>query len=87
MEIFILRTASNWERGSGAAVLIAESQARVQQLMREYEFEDTLIVYSDNDEAEADVTGPTRHVWVEVERFPAAEEQERVVLISWDEKI
>jgi hypothetical protein len=87
MEIFVLRTASNWEQGSGAAVLIAETQEHAQELLREYEFEDRLVIYTDDDEAAADVTGPTRHTWVEVERFPIADERERIVLVSWDEKI
>lgn len=87
MEVFILRPASNWERGSGAAVVIAESAERVQELMREYEFEDSLAVYVDDDAANADVSGPFRHSWVEVERLPSAEERERIVIVSWDEKI
>lgn len=83
----MLRTASQWDRGSGAAVLIAETQERVQDLLREYEFEDSLTVYTDDSEAEADVTGPTRHTWVEVERFPTTEQRERIVYVAWDEKI
>ncbi|MFI5267880.1 MAG: hypothetical protein ACHQ7M_10935 [Chloroflexota bacterium] len=87
MEIFVLRPATSWERGSGAAVVIAESIAQVQSLMREYEFEDDLAVYASDDDAHADVTGPFRHPWVEVERFPTTEETERIAIISWDEKI
>ena len=40
----MLRTASNWEQGSGAAVVIAGTLERVQDLMREYEFEERLTV-------------------------------------------
>jgi hypothetical protein len=87
MEIFVLRTASNWERGCGAAVVIAESREQVQALLRDYEFEETLTCYQSEDEADADVVGPTRHTWVEVERFPTAEQRERIVVTSWDEKI
>jgi hypothetical protein len=87
VEVFVLRPASGWERGSGAAVVVAETLARVQDLMREYEFEDALTVYADDGAAEADVTGPFRHAWVEVERLPSPEERERIVIISWDEKI
>ena len=87
MEIFVLRPASSWERGSGAAVVIANSADRVQALMRDYELEDRLTVYASDDDAEADVTGPLRHTWVTVERLPGAQEQERIVLISRDEKI
>jgi hypothetical protein len=87
LEIFVLRPATSWDRGSGAAVIIAPSPQRVQALMREYEFEDDLTVYPSDEEADADVTGPFRHTWVEVERFPTPEDRERIVLISWDEKI
>jgi hypothetical protein len=87
MEVFVLRPATNWERGAGAAVVIAETRERVQALMREYEFEDALTVYADDDAAEADVAGPFRHVWVEVERLPTEAERERIIIISWDEKI
>ncbi|HEY8693874.1 MAG TPA: hypothetical protein VIR57_14160 [Chloroflexota bacterium] len=87
MEIFVLRPATNWERGSGAAVIIAKSVERVQKLMREYEFEEDLIVYATDDDANADVAGPFRHTWVEVERFPTAEDSERIVILSWDEEI
>ena len=82
----MLRPASGWERGSGAAVIVAETLDRVQELMREYEFEDALTVYPDDDAAEADIIGPFRHAWVEVERLPTPEERERIVIISWDEK-
>ena len=87
MEIFVLRTAADWERGSGAAVVIAESMERVQTLMREYEFEEGLAVYTSDGEAQDDVVGPFRHKWVELERFPTDAERERVVVLSWDEKI
>jgi len=87
MELFVLRTASNWERGSGGAVIIAETLERVQELMREYEFEEALACYTSDEQAEEDVVGPSRHTWVEVERFPTAEQRARIVLISWDEKI
>jgi crotonobetainyl-CoA:carnitine CoA-transferase CaiB-like acyl-CoA transferase len=87
MEIFVLRTAANWERGSGAAVVIAQTIERVQDLMRDYEFEERLTIYETDSAADADVTGPTRHTWVEVERFPTEEKRERVVVVSWDEKI
>jgi hypothetical protein len=87
MEIFVLRTATNWERASGAAVIVAPSAERVQALMREYEFEEDLNVYPSDEDADADVSGPFRHVWVEVERFPTDEERERIVVVSWDEKI
>jgi hypothetical protein len=87
MEIFVLRTASSWQLGSGAAVVIAESPEQVQALMRDYEFEDSLTVYDSDGDAEDDVAGPTRHTWVEVERFPTVEERERIVVISWDEKV
>jgi hypothetical protein len=87
VELFVLRTASGWERGGGAAVVIAETLERVQTLMREYEMEESLTCYESDAEADADVSGPFRHTWVQVERFPSAEERERVVLISWDEKI
>jgi len=87
MELFVLRTASNWEQGSGAAVVIAEALERVQALMREFEFEERLTVYAAEDEVEADVLGPTRHTWVEVERFSTGETQERIVVVSWDEKV
>ena len=83
----MLRPATNWELGSGVAVIIAESTARVQAIMREYEFEEDLAVYGSDDEADADVAGPFRHVWVEVERFPVDQERERIVIVSWDEKI
>ncbi|HEX6512240.1 MAG TPA: hypothetical protein VF157_08080 [Chloroflexota bacterium] len=87
MEIFVLRTASSWERGSGAAVVIAQTLENVQTLMRDYEFEEGLAVYENDAQADDDVTGPFRHTWVEVERFPTGEERERVVVISWDEKL
>ena len=83
----MLRTATNWERGSGAAVVIAESLEQVQDLMREYEFEERLAVYSTDADADEDVVGPTRHTWVEVERFPTDEERGRIVVVSWDEKV
>lgn len=82
-----MRPATSWELGSGAAVIVAESAVRVRALMREYEFEDDLTVYATDDEVAADVVGPSRHIWVEVERFPTAEEHERIVIISWDEKV
>lgn len=87
MEIFVLRTAANWERGAGAAVVIAESLDSAQALMREYELEDSLTCYESDEEAAGDVTGPFRHTWVQVETFPTEAEQERIVVISWDEKI
>ena len=87
MELFVLRTAEGWQQGGGAAVVIAETLARVQSLMREYELEDSLTVYESDADAEADVSGPFRHAWVQVETFPTTEERERIVLISWDEKI
>lgn len=87
MDLFVLRTAANWERGGGAAVVIGPDLAHVQTLMREYELEDALTCYESDAEAEADVLGPFRHTWVLVETFPSGEQQERIVLISWDEKI
>jgi hypothetical protein len=87
MDIFVLRTAANWELGSGAAVVIAASLERVQDLLRDYELDDRLTIYASDAEAEADVTGPFRHAWVEVERMPTAEEKERIVIVSWDEKV
>lgn len=87
MELFVLRTAGTWERGNGAAVIVAESLKAVESLMREYEVEERLTCYQTEVEAESDVTGPSRHTWVEVERFLSSEGQQRVVLISWDETI
>lgn len=87
MELFVLRTAAGWDRGNGAAVVVAESLPAVEAMMRECELEERLTCYQTEVEAESDVTGPTRHTWVEVERFPSQEEQPRIVLISWDETI
>jgi hypothetical protein len=87
MEIFVLRTATSWELGGGAAVVIADTLQRVQELMRDFEFEERLAIYGSDAEAEADVVGPFRHTWVEVERFPTAEQGERIVVVSWDEKL
>ena len=83
----MLRTASGWERGNGAAVVIADTLEHVEVLMRDFEAEEQLAVYISDEEADEDVEGPFRHVWVEVERFPSDEPQERVVIISWDETV
>jgi len=83
----VLRTAGGWERGNGAAVVIAESLERVQELMRDYETEEALAVYESEDDAQADVIGAFRHTWVQVETFPSAEESERVVVLAWDETV
>ena len=83
----MLRTASGWERGNGAAVVIAESLEHVEVLLRDYESEEQLTVYASDEEADEDVEGPARHTWVEVERFPSDEPRERVVIIAWDESV
>ena len=83
----MLRTASGWERGNGAAVVIAESLEHVEVLLRDYESEEQLTVYPSDDEAFEDVEGPFRHAWVEVERFRSDEPRERVVIIAWDETV
>jgi hypothetical protein len=87
MELYVLRTAAGWERGNGAAVVIADSLEHVEVLLRDYESEEVLTVYPSDDEAYSDVEGPFRHVWVEVERFPVDESRERVVVIAWDETV
>ncbi|MBV8086007.1 MAG: hypothetical protein JO247_14455 [Chloroflexi bacterium] len=87
MDLYVLRTASGWERGNGAAVVIAESLEHVEVLLRDYESEELLAVYPSDDEATADVEGPSRHTWVELERFPSDEPRERVVIVAWDESV
>jgi hypothetical protein len=87
MELFVLRTAAGWERGNGAAVVIAETLEHVEVLLRDYESEEQLTVYPSDDEANSDVEGPFRHTWVEVERFPSDAPRERVVIVAWDESV
>ena len=87
MEVFVLRTAAGWERANGAAVILAESLEGAETLMRDHELEERLTCYQSEAEAQADVTGPSRHIWVQVERFPNQEEQPRVVIIAWDDTI
>lgn len=87
MQIFVLRTAEGWERANGAAVVVAETLERGEELMREYEAEETLVCYPSEGEAEVDVVGPFRHQWIEVERFETDDERERVVISSWDERL
>ncbi len=83
----MLRTAAAWERGNGAAVVIAQSLEHVEVLLRDFESEDQLTVYPSDEEASEDAEGPFRHAWVEVERFPSQEAHERVVIIAWDESV
>lgn len=85
MEIFVLRTASDWEKANGAAVVIAESIDSVETLLQDYEMEPDLRCYESDNDARTDVEGPFRHVWVLVEALPSVEKVERVVVSSWDE--
>ena len=87
MDIFVLGTSSEWERGNGAAVVIAQSIDRVEEMLREYEMEETLRVYEAEDNAAVEIDSPSRHLWVEIERFPTDEKAERVVIVSWDEVV
>jgi len=87
MDLYVLRTAAEWERGNGAAVVIAESLEHVEVLLRDYESEEQLAVYPTDEEASSDVEAPLRHAWVEVERFPSNEPRERVVIVAWDETV
>ena len=87
VHIFVLCTAEGWERTNGAAVVVAETLERVQELMREYEAEEGLVCYSSARDAEDDLTGPFRHQWIEVERFDTDDKRERVVISSWDERL
>ncbi|MGH2364589.1 MAG: hypothetical protein ACRDHX_08055 [Chloroflexota bacterium] len=85
MEIFILRTAENWEKANGAAVVMAQSLENAEALLQDYEMEPDLRCYEADAAAHTDVDGPFRQVWVLVESLATDQQQERVIVSSWDE--
>ena len=85
MEIFVLRTAENWEKANGAAVVIAQSLENAEALLQDYEMEPELRCYMSDAAAQTDVDGPFRHAWVLVESLATDQQQGRVIVSSWDE--